>query len=400
MTDSSLPQKDTSLIETNLGNNGGDIAFESVSDALAWVEKEIQLWTKFGGNVGSQQLKSKVLEVQLDLPMRIRDRLKQLETRDDAAGPGVIKEITGLFAQYADYRSLYSGSAAGTDILSTRTEATQLAALGGIASIVGIPGHEMLALANVNENAHLAVLSGYCMARDANVVKRSEIGRHEERLEYFLGNLRSMVTEVARAKEETVEEGNRRLEELAADQASRETSWSEFVKSADVEWTSLRTTFDVQLRLEAPANYWGKEANRAHRAAMGNLGLFAVMAFTMIYILVGHGPDFLGKLANIENGVSYASVALISLPALTALWVLRHVARLFVTNLERSNDARMRETMTATFLALTKEGASTVEQKERILVLEALFRPLGKKQTDDGQFGGLLDILGRRNGQT
>ena len=33
-------------------------------------------------------------------------------------------------------------------------------------------------------------------------------------------------------------------------------------------------------------------------------------------------------------------------------------------------------------------------------MLEALFRPLGKKQTDDGQLGGVLDILGRRNGQT
>ena len=104
MTDNSLPQTDKSLIEANLGDNGGDIAFESVSDALAWVEKEIKLWTTFGRNVNSQQLSNKVLEVQLDLPMQIRDRLKQLESRDDAAGPDVINEAAGLFGQYADYR--------------------------------------------------------------------------------------------------------------------------------------------------------------------------------------------------------------------------------------------------------------------------------------------------------
>ena len=36
MTDNCLPQNDKSLIEANLGNNGGDIAFESLSGALAW----------------------------------------------------------------------------------------------------------------------------------------------------------------------------------------------------------------------------------------------------------------------------------------------------------------------------------------------------------------------------
>ena len=35
--------------------------------------------------------------------------------------------------------------------------------------MVGVPGHELLALTDLNEHAHMAVLSGYCMARDANV---------------------------------------------------------------------------------------------------------------------------------------------------------------------------------------------------------------------------------------
>ena len=176
--------------------------------------------------------------------------------------------------------------------------------------------------------------------------------------------------------------------------------WKEFSESAKDQWEKLRTTFDIQLRLEAPASYWGKEAKRTYEAAMGSLILFASIALVIIGILVGYGPSFLEELANIKDGGGYASVALISIPALTALWILRHVARLFVTNLERSNDAKVRETMATTFLALTKEGASIAEEKERLLVLEALFRPPGAKQTDDGHFGGALELLTRRDGQS
>lgn len=52
----------------------------------------------------------------------------------------------------------------------------------------------------------------------------------------------------------------------------------------------------------------------------------------------------------------------------------------------------MRETMATTLLALTKE-AGGIEREELLLVLEALFRPLVVARTDDGHFGGVLEVL-------
>ena len=90
-------------------------------------------------------------------------------------------------------------------------------------------------------------------------------------------------------------------------------------------------------------------------------------------------------------------MAVLSVPALTGLWILRHIARLFVTNLESSTDATMRQTMAATFLALTKEGKGSVSKEERLMVLQALFRRPVPNKADDGYFGGALEILTRRN---
>ena len=98
-----------------------------------------------------------------------------------------------------------------------------------------------------------------------------------------------------------------------------------------------------------------------------------------------------------KNAGPFTTLALVSIPALTALWGLKHIARLFVTNIERSADARLRETMTTTFLALTKGGAATVDRHERLLILEALFRPPAPAPSDDGHWSGLSALLSRRS---
>lgn len=84
---------------------------------------------------------------------------------------------------------------------------------------------------------------------------------------------------------------------------------------------------------------------------------------------------------------------------LTALWVLKHFARLFVMNTERSTDAKLRETVATTFLALTKEGAATVDQRERLLILEALFRLPTPAPPDESHWSGLSELLTRRGSQ-
>ena len=153
------------------------------------------------------------------------------------------------------------------------------------------------------------------------------------------------------------------------------------------------------MRLDAPVAYWQERATSASRAAKWAFAAFSAVALAVVSLSVAFGPWLLERLAAVEGAGSFTPLALLSIPALTALWGLRHVARLFVSNLERSADARMRETMATTFLALTREEGG-IGKKERLLVLEALFRPPATAGTDDGHFGGALEILTRRNPPT
>ena len=218
---------------------------------------------------------------------------------------------------------------------------SQLAALGGLACSIGIPAHEWLEPSRVNDDVLSHVFAGYSIGRQLNVVKRSEVSEHDDRMKNQFESFRELNEDAYTKNEETKVQSEALLERLRQDSENQQSSWTQFFESANEEWTRLRTTFDVQLRLEAPANYWGKEAKKSLWAAMGWLALFGVFAAAIISALVLVGLFVLENITNIAKVNAYASVLMISLPALTALWALRQVARLFVTNLERSNDARM-----------------------------------------------------------
>ena len=397
------------LIKADLGENGGPVAFASVEEARGWIDREIDAWEQFRGRLLDppipglhfgisdpieRNVLEHVLERQLKLPLEIRDSLAKVPPvggGDRSEAVERIREIQALFQRYADYHSLYSMSEVGKEVaLFPSPRQVPLMVVGRLAGILGLPVEEIARLLvsdgkNLLErNRFVLIWSGYAAGMMLDAVRRFDFEKH---LTLSLQGLRTV--------DDMVAEAERRRFEVAEFCKSAEDEFGTFRESAEEKWTGLRTTFEEQLRLEAPATYWRDQARRTFVAAMGALAVFAVLAAAVIGSVVSYGPDFLGRLAAIENIGNVTTLAVISLPAFTVLWGLRHVARLFVTNLERSSDAKMRETMTTTFLALSKEGAVEVGAKERLMVLEALFRQPVPAGADDGRFGGALEVLTR-----
>ena len=216
--------------------------------------------------------------------------------------------------------------------------------------------------------------------------------------------------EQLRKLDETVRQAERDLRELMATASNTieessgilskaKSDWVTFVVTSREEWETLRKTFESQLRLRAPATYWRERAETTSTAARRWLLAFSAMALAVICVVVLAGPGFLRDLSVSNGSGPFTTLAFLSIPALTALWVLKHVARLFVTNVERSADAKLRETMATTFLALTKEGAATVDQHERLMILEAQFRPPTPTPPVEGHWAGLSELLTRRGSQ-
>ena len=377
----------------------GRVTFASFEEARRWIQHENIQWSNFWSYLESNELCGFVLQKQLALPQKILKRIIEAMSAKEEDLPRQTAELRAVFEKYADFQSVYSGSEVGRNLLNAGTKNSQLAALGGLACILGIPAHQLLDATVIDDEILSTVLSGYAIGRELNIVRRTDIFGYEERMERAIEKVTQVAEEAHKENKEAKSENARLIDAMTAQAENRESTWTQFFESARNEWTNQRTTVDVQLRLQAPATYWRKKAQRTFWGAMISLIVFVLIAAGFIWAVVVFGPTFLKTLTSIENDGGYASLAIVSLPALTALWGLRHVARLFMTNFELSTDAKMRETMATTFLALTREGASTAKEEERLLVLEALFRPPGSSQKDDGHFGGALEILTRRDGQ-
>ena len=391
---------DKPLIEADLGDNGGHVVFHSLEEAKEWVDREIEIWSGVQNPFIHRPVAPWIFETQLRLPYAIRKRLEKAAVAQGNERVAALEPIKDQFERYANFRSLYSESPIGVEILAMLRNEQPFLGMGALASNLGIPANDLRRDWGSKENELSVILSGYTLGQTPNVVRRSELPEHRYRMEEQLEQLNATVRQAKHVQDElqgtatsTIEESSRILAQEGAD-------WATFTMSTRNEWEALRRTFESQLRLEAPATYWGERAHITSVAARGWLFAFTAMASAIIGVVVVLGPEFLQHVSASSSTGPFTTLAFLSIPALTALWVLKHFARLFVTNMERSADAKLRETMATTFLALTKEGAATVDQHERLLILEALFRPPAPVSADDSHWGGLSELLTRRGSQT
>ena len=390
---------DKRIIEVDLGDNGGRLVFHSLEKATEWVNREIEVWTRFQNQLSRGPTIPEIFQRQFQLPRRISAALQNAAAVQGKEKDAALKSVEDQFKRYADYASICSVSPIGTEILAMLQLKQPLLAMGALASNLGIPAIGLARDWGSKEGELGVILSGYTLGRTPNVMHRSELPEHRYRMEDQLRRFDETVRQTERVQEELKSTGTGMIEDSSRVLAKEETDWATFTKTARDEWETLRQTFESQLRLEAPATYWRERAAITSAAARRWLAAFSAMALAVIVVVVVLGPEFLQHVSASNGAGHFTTLAFLSIPALTALWVLKHVARLFVTNVERGADAKLRETMATTFLALTKEGAATVDRHERLLILEALFRPPAPAPADDGHWGGLSELLTRRGSQ-
>jgi hypothetical protein len=185
---------------------------------------------------------------------------------------------------------------------------------------------------------------------------------------------------------------------------------NEFVElkaTHEAEMAQIRKVFQDELALKEPATYWtDKRAKHAMAAAGGAVGFLLVAGFgvdfmwnelpSIIDSISGHlvGVSVPGETADTAKEVldgaqpsifeGLSGLALVTIPAIVFLWILKLFARVFVENLHNMQDASQRSTMVVTYLALLKDKTKPISREERLLILDALFRPQAATAGDDG----------------
>ncbi|WP_037585754.1 DUF6161 domain-containing protein [Stenoxybacter acetivorans] len=175
--------------------------------------------------------------------------------------------------------------------------------------------------------------------------------------------------------------------------SDREDQWNTLKKKMESDWEGLKRVYDEQLALLAPTQYWGDRAQKH---------LYVAIAFAVAFVIVlGLSIcGFIKYIPNLSDTAKGASIILtlipIAIPAFAAVWVLKMLSRLLSENLQMSRDARERETMVKTFLALMREdrnGEPMIKENDRILILHSLFRPSSVTAVDDAPPVHWFDIL-------
>jgi len=144
------------------------------------------------------------------------------------------------------------------------------------------------------------------------------------------------------------------------------------VQDAGTKFEDTQRYFKTELGLRAPVMYWESEAQRGEVGARIWGGLFFMVLVTAVVVLV-LSADSLRQFVEVQEAGAAARLAILVAGGTLVFWLLRMVARIFLSNYHRSKDAAERVTMLKTFLALLQE--ERIERDMLPLVLGAVFRP-------------------------
>lgn len=172
--------------------------------------------------------------------------------------------------------------------------------------------------------------------------------------------------------------------------------WSAFKDELAGEWETLKKVYDEQLALLAPTQYWSNRATAHRNVAIAFSVAFGLVLATSIGLFAWLAMPHMFAVAGNKEISPILTLVPIAIPAFAGVWVLKMLSRLLSENLQMMRDARERETMVKTFLALMrddKNGKSIVNDNDRILILHSLFRPSSVTAVDDAPPVHWFDIL-------
>lgn len=195
-----------------------------------------------------------------------------------------------------------------------------------------------------------------------------------------------------------------RMEELLKDASSVRTSlfnaeaeragrFETFLQQASDDIEAARKQATEAGILLSATHLWARKAILHGVGFWLGLAAMAGIVGTGLYMAYLHGPAFLASLPKKADGeVTYVTVALITICAIAAGWLLRFIGRFVTESMVLQTDADQRRVMLQTYLALVGDKDAKMEQADRTLILNAVFRPLPGHQSEDVALPTLLDL--------
>lgn len=167
---------------------------------------------------------------------------------------------------------------------------------------------------------------------------------------------------------------------------------------AEADLKALKDTYDAFMQLEAPRDYWAKKREE-HDTGKKRMALICGIVAVLSAISLTIAAWFLLPQNHPANTIPWRQIGFFFLASTFLIWLNRLLVRLMLSHIHLYADAREREVMISTFLALVQrqESREGLKKEDIALVLAPIFRPstTGVIKDDGGpqSFGDLLVAL-------
>lgn len=384
--------------------------FASLSEVREWAQRNAQYFEKLRFRLPSPAAKDAALTMRQPFA-RIADAIERLDRAAPKAkesrnkdGPFVAEptgdEIDHAMGRIAEILSeLKQGAtftvASAVELRLKNARGDPFFEMGYLAAVFGFPlwgddeapDPEWLA----DEQQRARVVDGFTVgassaagARAPLTMKKEEMNVSIKRVNAALEDFQQHAAGLDKLAKNRLQTREAEADELDAQVAklirTKMREHTDVVRGHQAEMTRIRSDFKDHLALKDVSNYWDRRAKGNRLVAYMSAGAFAAAAVGLVWAMYRYGPLFLHQAQTAATSAGpeafpFAFLAMIAVPVIVLLWVLRIPSRVFIEHLNIANDARHREKVITTYLSLLRDESAPVRPEERAYALAAIFGP-------------------------
>lgn len=371
-----MANRDT-LFEADLGDNGGLVRLWNAAEVESFISAEEAFWKSVHQSDMSEPFNIVAGQINT-LATSLREALRR-GNRD--AGSQALMSIYGDIAT----RIPLSSSNAGQSIADVRQKLGLEAAKGAVAITLpanlwydgSYPSHRTGMRGMIEQ----VVRENGLTPRAVEAARRTLNGINARASQVLAGVEDRAIAQLALqddAFSQALEKQAGRNGELERQRLAALTHFSAQASDVSARLEGTHNAYMEQMKLKAPVEYWRAKATE-HRDSAKELrnwlaGFFVLIIGGYVIAFISLHQQLAGFLLQFQGStgallvISAAFALLASLP----LWIGRLLVKFYLSEHHLATDAREREVMTQTYLALTAEGS--VDKNDRSLILAALFR--------------------------
>ena len=375
-------------IEVTLGKEGGTKTFSSFKEVLEWVQIESQNWQWL---LAPPDLTFDVRQLCNPVMAPFRNAFQQIQQEAssatqftpranvdaDAAFASFATKIKDAFAEHYDRKGvLFSGTERAKFLTSLKDEHGYIVAAAACGFFIKIllPTTSVWVLkglleASYREHGFVDQRADHAKALEELRKQWSQdIDSSRAATKEAEAKLSSLATEGQALLKTQKENCAFRFDEVNAELKA-------MIAEAKRNFENLKNALDADMRLQAPVKYWTKKA-RSHFWLSWGFAAIAVIAGGGFWLLL---QPHVEKLLDVSKGTGepdrwHWQLGIVIAGGFVAIWFVRILVRLFLSNVHLHSDAKERLTMVQTYLALLS-GGNAPKDEDRKLMLQTLFRP-------------------------